>query len=480
MLSETVRPKAFISYSWSSPGHHARVREWAERLLADGIDVTLDQFDLSEGQDKYAFMERMVSDATFTHVLVFSDRLYAEKADARVAGVGTESQIISKEIYDKSVQTEFVPIACEMGPTGEPYLPIFLRSRIWLDFSTPEATNENWERLLRHLYGQPLHPKPPIGTPPAFITHPVPPPATAVAAKWSLLRQALLNGRSTANLLRADFVAECVAAGDALRTRSQPNLERLSDTVYATYQALSPIRDVVVEWTKLESSFDPHDRFVECLVDLLEKLVSLKGRPAELQTFNEHWFDAHELFAYEVLLYVVATLLNAKAYKSLGTVFSHRYMVAEGGADGPGALRAFTCFAGGPAETLQKVLGPDRRYYSPAAETIKRNAQRGDVPFPQLMQADAMACLVSIVRGEARWYPHCLYYAGYGQPFPFFVRAADRAFFQNLARVAGTATGDDLRMRIQATAELFESERWPVFARTSLWDLVNLRNLDTL
>ena len=56
-----MTPKVFISYSWSSQAHQERVREWAERLVGDGVDVVLDLYDLKEGQDKYAFMERMVT-----------------------------------------------------------------------------------------------------------------------------------------------------------------------------------------------------------------------------------------------------------------------------------------------------------------------------------------------------------------------------------------------------------------------------------
>ena len=74
------------------------------------------------------------------------DKTYSQKADARKAGVGTESQIISKEVYEKVDQSKFIPIVCEFDDNGEPFLPTFLKSRIWIDFSTPEASNENWER----------------------------------------------------------------------------------------------------------------------------------------------------------------------------------------------------------------------------------------------------------------------------------------------------------------------------------------------
>ena len=85
------------------------MREWVDRLLSDGVDVILDIYDLQEGQDKNAFMERMVTDPNVTHVLVICDKGYAEKADARKQGVGTESQIISQEVYDQVEQTKFIP-----------------------------------------------------------------------------------------------------------------------------------------------------------------------------------------------------------------------------------------------------------------------------------------------------------------------------------------------------------------------------------
>ena len=55
-------PKVFISYSWSSSDHEKWVLNLAEKLRGDGIDVILDKWDLGVGHDKYAFMERMVTD----------------------------------------------------------------------------------------------------------------------------------------------------------------------------------------------------------------------------------------------------------------------------------------------------------------------------------------------------------------------------------------------------------------------------------
>ena len=116
--NDLKEPKAFISYSWTSPGHQERVRSWADRLMNDGVKVMLDIYDLKPGQDKYHFMEKMVTDDSVKHVLMMCDKSYKEKADKRKSGVGTESQIISNEVYEKVEQTKFIPIVCEKDEKG--------------------------------------------------------------------------------------------------------------------------------------------------------------------------------------------------------------------------------------------------------------------------------------------------------------------------------------------------------------------------
>jgi len=97
-MTRLDKPKVFLSYSWSSTQHKDKVKEWADRLISDGIEVTIDIYDLKEGHDKNAFMEKMVSDEDISHVLIICDTPYVQKANERMAGVGTESQIISNEV----------------------------------------------------------------------------------------------------------------------------------------------------------------------------------------------------------------------------------------------------------------------------------------------------------------------------------------------------------------------------------------------
>ena len=68
------RPKIIISYSWTSETHTQWVADLGENLASDGVEVVLDQWDLEEGHDLNAFMEKMVNDPTINRVIIISDR----------------------------------------------------------------------------------------------------------------------------------------------------------------------------------------------------------------------------------------------------------------------------------------------------------------------------------------------------------------------------------------------------------------------
>ena len=118
-----------------------------------------------------------------------------------------------------------MPIACEVDENGEPYLPVFLQSRIWIDFRTPEAVNENWERLVRHLFGRPAFEKPAVGKPPVYLDVTSSPSIAPAQSRFSALKQAVIAGRPGIRRLRADFLDHVCTAIDDLRTRERPHTE---------------------------------------------------------------------------------------------------------------------------------------------------------------------------------------------------------------------------------------------------------------
>lgn len=164
-----MNPKAFISYSWTSPEHEEWVLKLATELREVGVDVILDKWDLRAGHDAITFMEQMVANPEIKKVILVCDRKYVEKTDGRAGGVGTEAQIISPAIYAKADQDKFVAVTTEIGPDGKPFLPTYYKSRIYIDLTGDEVYAQNFEQLVRWIYDKPIHVKPALGKPPAFL-----------------------------------------------------------------------------------------------------------------------------------------------------------------------------------------------------------------------------------------------------------------------------------------------------------------------
>ena len=79
--------KVFISYALEDD-IKIWVKEFADKLKNDGIDVHLDQYDLTLGDRLPKFMEEQITSAD--HVLIICTLGYKIKADGRTGGVGYE------------------------------------------------------------------------------------------------------------------------------------------------------------------------------------------------------------------------------------------------------------------------------------------------------------------------------------------------------------------------------------------------------
>ena len=109
-------PKLFISYSWSNPIHEQWVIELANELTESGIHVILDKWDLKEGHDSVAFMEKMVTDPQITKVAIVCDEVYASKAD--VVQIG-EIKILQKGKGHTLLPPEFSNLEDEYISLGQ-------------------------------------------------------------------------------------------------------------------------------------------------------------------------------------------------------------------------------------------------------------------------------------------------------------------------------------------------------------------------
>ncbi len=137
-------PKVFISYSHDSPEHKQWVSELAVKLRHNGIDMTLDQWDIRPGDDITRFMERGIVDAD--RILVVCTDNYVSKANTGEGSVGYERMIITKEIVENQGNNKFIPIIRQTE--WEDKTPEFLKNRVYIDFTDDSQFDEKFAELL--------------------------------------------------------------------------------------------------------------------------------------------------------------------------------------------------------------------------------------------------------------------------------------------------------------------------------------------
>jgi len=154
----------FISYSWDDDQHCDWVRELAERLRADGVDVSLDRWAAVPGDQLPAFMERAIRENGFV-VIVCTPR-YKSRSDSREGGVGYEGDIMTAEVISSNNPRKFIPVL-RKGEWSEAG-PSWLLGKYHINLAGDPYSERDYEDLVRTLLGI-RETAPPIGKPMATI-----------------------------------------------------------------------------------------------------------------------------------------------------------------------------------------------------------------------------------------------------------------------------------------------------------------------
>lgn len=283
MQGSLSQPKIFISYSWTSPQHEHWFLDLAERLSSDGVIVVLDKWDLREGQDKHAFMEQTVHDETIQKVIVICERGYQEKADDRRGGVGTETQLISKQVYENTGQAKFIPVVREYDEHGKACMPHFMASRIYIDLSSDETFEENYQKLVRNLYEKPLLKRPALGTAPAYIIDDDQ-VQTKTSRKINVIRDALINERRSVGGLITDFLDAFVLSMEDFRLTGEGN-SGFDDQVASVIEKMLPFRDDLIDFTTILFKYQESGD-LDRLYEFWERLIPFMFRPEPIQSWS--------------------------------------------------------------------------------------------------------------------------------------------------------------------------------------------------
>ncbi|MDX6406706.1 MAG: hypothetical protein QOH70_4161 [Blastocatellia bacterium] len=452
-----VAPKVFISYSWTSDEYADWVKNLAEKLRSNSVDVVLDRWRLRPGQDKYAFMEQMVTDSEIKKVLVMCDKRYAERADRREGGVGTESTIISQEVYNQVDQEKFIPLITERGPNGEVYLPLFIKSRIYIDLSDPNLFERGFEDLLRTLTGRPASEEPPLGKPPAYLfetNRPTSPTTFALRA----FESALMNDRRHSTGMARDYLDRLFGALAAFQidVGSAKDKGERDTLMMKRLEDWTSFRDEWISFLHIACRYGVDARLFDAIPLFFESTLKLT-RGLREPPWNQHLdFIVHEAF-----LYAVTVFLQEQHFDAAASLLNFHYRDPEQ----RGALQRCGIFVRGDTRYLENLLNEmwskqekGTRYKYPQQVWLHRRADERLISFELLKEADMILWLRYELERDPNelisflhWSPVTigeLYeYEWRVDNFPLFQRATSRRFFDQFKVVLGVGSKDEFVQR---------------------------------
>jgi hypothetical protein len=440
-----TEPKAFISYAWTNDEHVSWVVQLASDLRAQGVDVILDKWDLKEGHDANAFMERMVTDETVSKVIMVCDAAYADKANKRSGGVGTEAQIISAKLYAKRDQDKFVAVVREKDAEGHALVPVFYASRIHIDLSEPELYGPNVEQLLRWIFDKPLFVKPPIGKRPSYLDQPDE-QRTGNSALHRAALDALKRQSPSALMLVEDYLGSVVEGLETHRIPQGDDAQKFDDQLDASLARFSPTKNELIELFGLVCRTHDNEDAHRIVVRFFEGVARYQVIPDNVSHYHEGDWDNFKFIASELYLSLIATLIKREKFGFVSAMLDALYFERgrHGGAAQP---HNFTLFAGYLPSVDHRNQRRKLGRTSLKADWLNERCKGSGIEFAELMQAEFVLFLRSNMdamkteKVVMTWWPQSLCYIGYRDgPLELFARAASAAYFERIKPLLGVAT----------------------------------------
>ncbi|MBF4515844.1 toll/interleukin-1 receptor domain-containing protein [Flavobacterium sp. ANB] len=435
-------PKIFISYSWSSSDHEQWVLNLAERLVSDGIEVVLDKWDLKPGNDKYKFMESMVGSPEIEKVLLILDKKYAERANGRSGGVGTETQIISPQIYNNTSQEKFIPIIAERDSNNSEHVPVFLKGTVYIDLSSLDHYESNYEQLLRNIFKRPSYTRPKLGKAPSYLFENI---ETTIRTS-SIIRTFSVQidkDPKRLNGIIKDFLDEFYS--DLQNYRLEPTSNEFlvfGKEILDNINSYTPLRNDFIEFInkllKTDLDFD-----LDIIISFLEKLPLYLHHEESNHRYSS---DNFKFIIHELFLYLIAVGLKNERYDFIDGIMKSTYFVENRYESKLQALGI---------EVFYNYIMSIEQYYnetysgnfvSPMADLmIKRIPEK--YTKENLIDADLICHYIAVIcMGE--WFPITYHYKDRWKSFPFFDKFLSRKHFNKVKMLFGVENEEELKLKL--------------------------------
>jgi len=479
MAEEIKTPKVFASYSWKPDKDKEFVKEICDRLKKEaGIEVILDRYELKPGQDKYVFMETMVNDPTVDKVLVFSNKIYAEKANKREGGVGAESTMISNEVYANAKQEKFIPICLGKNENAEPFFPTFMQALIHIDFSEEDLIEDEFEKLVRFIYNKPLDVPPKLGTPPKYLLD-TDIPKDSTRHKVERFKRAVEEGKTNVTILIEDYLDSFCEILSQMKVEDDTSDNPLDEKVYNMVVATKHLRNEFLDFYGTLIKL-PMDLYIDMLHRHIEQWSDFTA--LEETYYNEEKTkrcSQHYKFLFkELFMYMIAMASKKEKFDLIASLVNELYLVKN--STNEREHRNFS-FLHKKIEIFDinrnKRLNTNKK--SLATMILIERMDYKSVNFTDLQDTDRLLyCLALLSEPRSFWFPYLTIWDY--KKITIMKKAESKKYFDKVKVIFNVDSLEELKERINAIGQSKRAHLDWDYGHEDIMGGLNVNNLATL
>jgi len=337
-----------------------------------------------------------------------------------------------------------------MDNEGKPFLPVFLKSRIFVNFANLSSFEEEYEKLIRLIYDRPEKSRPSLGSPPSYLTE------------------------NTVNVYKSGFLVSSIKNQ---LDRNPSSLDRISSEFFTLFEdelwefVLPDIRDVgdkkldlienrlhdfqllkksFVDFTFIVTSTEYNFNF-DYLISFFEKVNRYqKPRDENASQWYTADFEVLKIIFQELFVYCIAICIKNSNFKLAGELLNGTYVFESSPRriDNPdrsfcGIILIPEIFNG---HYNRSNIAPMGNYYLANLYKLSKD---------EFVTADVI-CYISCFlfqpnKSYYKWYPHSN--AHYGSVrshvvFRFFEKLESRSFYERIKPIFNDISLDEMKKKL--------------------------------
>lgn len=375
-----------------------------------------------------------------------------KKANDRSGGVGTETQIISNEVYSQINQEKFIPIIAERGDNRGAYIPSFMKARKYIDLSNEETFEQAFEELLRNLFNRPQYRKLALGTVPAYLFEDAP----SHFKTTNLLKQineAATRQPSRVKGLSYSFFDAFFEGLDQFQIKSFEHDVSYDERIVNKINVMILLRDDYVQFVETQCLIQEQVE-ADPFIDFFEQIINLTQPLEDMTSYSKYQWDHYKFLIQELFIYTILIFLENKQYKTANVLLTAEYFVKT--RSNPdlkhGNFKFFNFYILSIEEFRKQRL--NLNWLSLVAEMMIQRATLKKYQKQKVVHTHLLLYYFSIMEGqESFWFPRLYIFEEY-KKVELLERLISKRHFEKVKDLFGVNTPYELIGKLQKIVDL--------------------------